>query len=102
MTRNPIYQALLRTRIMSKMTRDYRADPRLGDKTATFERDMEAIRELRERGILSYEECSGISHRVARSYHAAVLTLFRADNRLAARRRLNRQVIRFHAEGIRL
>lgn len=102
MSRNPIYQALLSTRMMHSLVRSTRHDERLAAARDTFERDLAAIRDLMDRGIISGAECSDLSRRAARPFHAKVLWLLRSETSHRTRRRFARQAIVAHSGGVRL
>lgn len=102
MKRNPIYQALVSTRMMHSLVRSTRNDDRLASARETFERDMAAIRDLCDREIISGAECYDLSRRAARPFHAKVLRLLRSETPHRSRRRFARQAISAHSEGVRL
>lgn len=88
--RNPIYQSMLRTRLIFKMMRDFETSPGSKALFDQFRNEMSVIRDLSARGAIPFDFQSEISRRAARSIHAAAILHFRKQSTLVQRRRLSR------------
>ena len=99
--RNPIYQSLVRTKLIRNMMRDWKADPgnqSLGDQ---FHNEMDAIRSLSERGVITYDEKYDLSRKAARFYHAQAIKHYRSQTRFRLRRELPAMVREAESYSVR-
>lgn len=88
--RNPIYQAMVRTRIIFKMMRDFEQSSGTKALFDQFHNEMSVIRNLHERGAMSSDAYRETSLLAGRSIHAAAINHWRKQARLIDRRRMPR------------
>lgn len=86
MSRNPIYQAMRVSGVLSKMVSRFKLDERLIRAKATFELDLDALRGMRDREVITFDEYRDLAARAARPYHAAVVRLALAELSITQRR----------------
>lgn len=90
--RNPIYQAMLRTRLIRNMMRDLERSGEADEAFAQFREEMDVLRRLRERGAIPSDMDGEIFRMAARSIHAAAINHWRKQSRLIDRRRMPRML----------
>ena len=90
--RNPIYQAMLRTRMIYVMMREFENSPGSAALLAQHRNEMAVLRALRERGVLPAEVDGKIHRDAARSIHATAILHWRKQSRLIDRRRMPRML----------
>ncbi len=88
--RNPIYQSMLRTRMIFAMMRELEKAPGTKALFDKFHNEMNVLRALSERGVIPISADREIRLAAARSIHAAAINHWRKQSRLIDRRRMPR------------
>jgi hypothetical protein len=90
--RNPIYQAMLRTRMIFVMMREFEKAPHTKALFDQHRNEMGVLRALSERGVIPVSVDREIRLGAARSIHAAAINHWRKQSRLIDRRRMPRML----------
>lgn len=99
MMRNPIYQALRTTGLIQRLEDAARRSGAHASLYAIVRQERAALRSMREREVIEYDEYVELRSRVSRALHARLLRDYRAKSHPRARRDLTRTVRRICPPG---
>lgn len=88
--RNPIHQALVRSRLMARISADFHRTEVGEAALGAYQNEYDVVRSLLGRGLISTQQFSDIHEAIKRPIAAAALRHFRRQTKIAQRRSINR------------